>query len=250
VLGFGVFGLLVFATQLLWIPFWAAGVINGVGHYFGYRNFETPDASRNIIPLGLFIGGEELHNNHHAYPSSAKLSNKWWELDLGWLYIRSLKLLGLAKIKKIAPKVRSEIGKHLIDIDTVRALARHRFHIITVYGRKVIRPVIQQECLRANRYYQTLLRRVRKVMTREDIQPDLKAQATLQQALDYSHALATVYHFKQQLKDLWQNSRQHQTQRLVRMQQWCVDAEQSGIAALEEFALYLRGYTEVSLVRI
>jgi len=250
VLGFGVFGLLVFAVQLLWIPFWAAGVINGIGHYFGYRNFETPDASRNIAPWGLLIGGEELHNNHHAYPSSAKLSNKWWELDIGWVYIRSLKLLGLAKIKKIAPKVRSETGKHLIDVDTVRALARHRFHIIKVYGHRVIRPVIRQECQRANSYYQALFRRVRKFMTREDIQPDVKAQAAIQQALARSHTLATVYHFKQQLKDLWQNSRQHQAQRLVRMQQWCVDAEQTGIAVLQEFAQYLRGYTEVSMVRI
>ncbi len=249
ILGFGVFGLIVFAVQVLWIPFWAAGVVNGIGHYFGYRNFETPDASRNISPWGLLIGGEELHNNHHAYPSSAKLSNKWWELDLGWLYIRTLNLLRLAKIKKIAPKVHSDANKHLIDMDTVRAMARHRFHIIKVYGRKVIGPVIQQECQRANEYYQSLFRRARKLMMREDIPQDIMTLATIKQAVERSQTLATVYHFKQQLKELWQNSRQHQTQRLVRMQQWCTDAEQTGIAVLQEFAVYLRGYTEVRLAR-
>lgn len=248
VLGFGVLGLIVFAVQILWIPFWAAGVVNGIGHYFGYRNFETPDASRNISPWGLLIGGEELHNNHHAYPSSAKLSNKWWEIDLGWLYIRTLNLLRLAKIKKIAPKVRSDANKHRIDMDSVRALARHRFHIIKVYGRKVIKPVVRQECQRANEYYQALFRRARKLMMREDIPQDVLTQATIKQAVDRSQTLATVYHFKQQLKELWQNSRQHQTQRLVRMQQWCSDAEQTGIAVLQDFAMYLRGYTEIRSV--
>jgi len=96
---FGPWGLIVWAVQMLWIPFWAAGVVNGVGHWWGYRNGETKDASKNIIPWGVIIGGEELHNNHHLAPASAKLSVKPWEFDLGWFYIRTLTFLGLAKVR-------------------------------------------------------------------------------------------------------------------------------------------------------
>lgn len=244
-LSFGIIGITVFAIQMLWIPFWAAGVINGIGHYFGYRNFETTDASTNIMPWGLLIGGEELHNNHHAYPFSAKLSNKWWEFDLGWSYIRMLSFMGLAKIKKIAPKVYSKTDKQRVDMDTVRALARHRFHIIKIYGRKVIRPVIRHECLRASQSYKLLLLRARKLLIREDIKQDKKSHELISQVLETSQTIATVYQFKQQLKDLWSNSKQNQGKRIERMQKWCVDAEKTGIAVLQDFAQYIRGYTEV-----
>jgi len=249
-LSFGVIGLTVFAIQMLWIPFWAAGVINGIGHYFGHRNFETPDASRNIIPWGFIIGGEELHNNHHAYPSSAKLSNKWWELDLGWFYIRTLSFIGLAKIKKVAPKVYSELSKKRVDMDTVRALARHRFHIIKIYGRKVIKPVIREEYLRAGESYKGLLRAARKLLIREDIKQDKKSHETIRQTLERSQTLATVYQFKQQLKDLWSNTKQDQGKRIERMQVWCVDAEKTGIDVLHDFAQYLRGYTEIRMATV
>lgn len=249
-LSFGVIGLTVFAIQMLWIPFWAAGVINGIGHYFGYRNFETPDASRNIISWGLLIGGEELHNNHHAYPSSAKLSHKWWEIDLGWFYIRTLSLMGLATVKKVAAKGYSEISKQRVDMDTVRALARHRFHIIKVYGSKVIKPVIREEYQRASESYKALLRAARKLLIREDMNQDSKSDETIRQTLERSQTLATVYQFKQQLKDLWSNTKQDQSKRIERMQAWCSDAEKTGIAVLEDFAQYLRGYTEMRMVAI
>ena len=246
---FGVIGLTVFAVQMLWIPFWAAGIINGVGHYFGYRNFEVTDASRNIIPWGVIIGGEELHNNHHAYPSSARLSNKWWELDMGWHYIRLLALMGLAKVKKIAPRVRSEAGKQGVDLETVRALVHNRFHVVKLYGRKVIRPVIRQELrqeyLRANRYCRSLMRRARKLMIREDIKLDSKAQAVINEAMAHSQTLATVYRFKQQLKELWLLSKQNHAKRLEHLQTWCAEAEKTGISVLAEFAQSVRGYTEV-----
>ena len=118
---FGWVGLVIFAVQMLWIPFWAAGVINGIGHYWGYRNFETPDASRNIIPFGVIVGGEELHNNHHAYRQSARLSNKWWEIDLGWAYIRLLEMVGLASVNRTAPKTDFVPTKRAVDLDTVKA---------------------------------------------------------------------------------------------------------------------------------
>lgn len=245
ILLFGVIGITVFAVQMLWIPIWAAGVINGIGHYFGYRNFEPTDASRNIVPWGILIGGEELHNNHHAYPASARLSNKWWEFDIGWLYIRILSALGLAKVKKAAPKITSASDKQLIDVETVRALVHNRFHIIKLYGRNVIRPVIRLERRRANAYCRALFRSVRKLMTREDIALDSQAQRALNEAMSHSQMLATVYHFKQQLKELWEHQKHDQAKRIERLQAWCHAAEQSGITALQDFAAYLRGYTEI-----
>lgn len=245
VLLFGVIGITVFAIQMLWIPIFAAGVINGIGHFWGYRNFEPADASRNIVPWGVLIGGEELHNNHHAYPSSARLSNKWWEFDLGWFYIRLLKLLGLARIKKTSPRIKFKTDKKVIDVETVRAIIHNRFHIVKLYGRKVIRPVLRKERQLANNYCRALYRRARKLMTREDIKLDSNALATIKEATSQSQALATVYEFKQRLKELWVNTAQNHAKRVQRLQNWCVEAEQTGIDVLQDFANYLRGYTEL-----
>ncbi|MEJ2362785.1 MAG: fatty acid desaturase [Gammaproteobacteria bacterium] len=240
---FGAIGITIFAVQMIWIPVWAAGVINGIGHFWGYRNFETQDASRNISPWGLFIGGEELHNNHHAHPHSARLSNKWWELDIGWFYIRLLEIFGLAKVKKLAAKIQTVDGKHMIDIETVRAVIRHRFYIMKLYGRKVVKPVIKHERRSADGYVGKLFRRVRKLMTREDIKLDSSSMQALNDALKHSKTLETVYHFKQQLKELWQHSANNQARRVERLQQWCHDAEKTGIQALQDFAAHLRSYT-------
>ncbi|MCC8992012.1 MAG: fatty acid desaturase, partial [Streptococcus sp.] len=147
---FGAPGLTIWAVQLLWIPFWAAGVINGLGHYWGYRNYEPHDASANLSPIGLLIGGEELHNNHHAFPSSAKLSNKQWEFDIGWFYIRALEILNLAHVKKIAPIPRCIPGKVIIDLDTLRAVILNRFYVMADFSKLVIVPVLREELLRAD----------------------------------------------------------------------------------------------------
>ncbi len=240
---FGALGLTIFAVQMIWIPFWAAGVINGIGHYWGYRNFETQDASRNIFPWGFLIGGEELHNNHHAYASSARLSNKWWELDIGWFYIRLLALFRLARIVKLAPRVRVIANKQLIDMDTVRAVVRNRFHIMKLYSRKVIKPVLREEAQRANKYFSDLYRRISKLLTREDIKPRSDETWMVDEVLAHNKTLETVYRLKQQLRELWQNSSSPQANRLLRLQAWCNEAEQTGIVALQEFAAYLRGYT-------
>ena len=240
---FGVIGITIYAVQMIWIPFWAAGVINGIGHYWGYRNFETVDASRNISPWGILIGGEELHNNHHAHAQSARLSNKWWEFDIGWFYIRVMELVGLAHVKKIAPVIQTVAGKQIVDMETVRAVIRHRFHIMKLYGRKVIKPVLRAEQRSADGYLSKLYSKVRKSMTREDIKLDVSARMMLNDALHHSMRLDTVYRFKQQLKELWQHSASNQTKRVERLQQWCLDAEKTGIQALQEFATYLRSYT-------
>jgi stearoyl-CoA desaturase (delta-9 desaturase) len=131
---FGAIGFTIWAIQMAWIPFWAAGVVNGIGHYFGYRNFASPDTSTNVFPIGILIGGEELHNNHHAYGTSAKFSSKWYELDIGWVYILGLKSLGLAHIKKVAPKLKLEAnGKSGVDLRTLQGVIAHRYEILARY---------------------------------------------------------------------------------------------------------------------
>jgi len=239
---FGLPGLAIFVVQMLWIPFWAAGVINGLGHYLGYRNFETPDASTNILPWGILIGGEELHNNHHAYAASARLSNKWWELDIGWAYLRLLALCRLATIKRLAPRAISQMGKGLIDRDTARAVVSQRFLILKRYGQMVIRPALRQARRNTDRMGRKLIRRARKLITREGLPVDSRSVETVDRALLQDETLATIYRFKQQLKEVWSRGSSDEPNRVERLRAWCIASEQSGIAALEDFAAYLRGY--------
>jgi len=166
VLLFGLPGLVIFGVQMIWIPFWAAGVINGLGHYLGYRNFETPDASTNILPWGILIGGEELHNNHHAYMASARLSNKWWEIDIGWAYIRLLAMCKLAKVKRLAPRAISKIGKRLVDRETAQAVVSQRFYILKRYGQMVVRPALREAKRNTDRMGRRLIRRARRARFR------------------------------------------------------------------------------------
>ncbi len=240
---FGVLGLTVWAVQMLWIPVWAAGVINGLGHYVGYRNFETADAATNLVPWGILIGGEELHNNHHAYPSSAKLSNKWWEFDLGWLYIRVMAFLRLAKVKRVAPKVRMVKQTKEPSRETVMALMRNRFHVLTLYARGVIMPVLKEECRKADRSVRRMLRQALPLMVREDIRLDAEREQVLHNAIGASRRLETVYRFKRRLKEIWAQHAPHPEARLQQLKQWCYEAEQSGVEALQEFAALLRGYS-------
>jgi len=242
---FGVHGITLWAVQMLWIPFFAAGVINGVGHYRGYRNFETPDAAANILPWGILIGGEELHNNHHAFPSSAKLSAKWWELDLGWFYIRLLSILGLAKVKKVAPKPRVVEGKGNIDMDTVRAVITGRMHVAARYAREVLGPVTRAELCRSRRHCRRLSRRTQRLLVMEGPRLDARAKQRLEQVLAQSQTLETVYQFRERLRDLWERAAPNQEALLNSLQDWCQQAEATGIQALETFSHKLRGYTLV-----
>lgn len=239
---FGPIGITVFAVQMLWIPVWAAGVINGIGHFWGYRSYETRDASRNIVPWGIFIGGEELHNNHHAHAVSAKLANKWWELDIGWVYIRLLGWLGMARVRTVAPRTCQVSDKKALDMETMRAIMRNRFHVLKLYGRQVVKPVLRTERQLLDNGYRHLYRRLRKWMTREDVRLDNEDHQLLDKTLQEHHTLETVYRFKMRLKDLWSRSAASSTVRLQWLQQWCAEAERTGIAALEEFARNLRGY--------
>lgn len=243
VLLFGAAGLAIWAVQMAWIPFFAAGVINGIGHYWGYRNFESPDASTNIVPFGLLIGGEELHNNHHAYAGSARFSSKWYELDLGWGYIRLLQWLGLANVKKLPPVLVYDQDKPGVDQDTLRAVIASRLHVMAHYARDVIAAVYKDEKAKAGNQARRLLRRGRRLLVRHEFLIDVQAREHLERIFAEHRPLQVVYEFQQRLQDLWQQRTATPERLLNALQQWCHEAEASGIEALGEFARKLRRYT-------
>jgi len=243
---FGLAGVVIFAVQMLWIPLWAAGVINGIGHYFGYRSYETPDASRNIVPLGFLIGGEELHNNHHAHVTSARLAHGKWELDIGWAYIRALTMLGLARVRHTAPMPSIAANKHAVDADTARAVVRNRCHVLKLYARQVVDPVIREQRHRSTRHHRRLLGRARKLISREYVILDAHKSALLDEVLQNNETLCTVQRFKRDLTALWDRSAVEQGRRVERLKAWCADAEHSSIETLQQFARQLRGYSLVN----
>ena len=242
VLLFGIPGVAAWAVQMIWIPFFAAGVINGVGHYWGYRNFQSPDAATNILPWGILIGGEELHNNHHAFPSSARLSSRRWEFDVGWMYIRLLELLGLARVRRVAREPAIEAGKTVIDMDTVKAVVVHRMHILANYAREVIKPVAKAELCTSEHDCRRLARQARRLLVREEASLDAGSRARLENILSRSQVLATVHRSRQQLQQVWDRTASSQEALLNALQQWCREAENSGIKALQDFARSLRSY--------
>jgi stearoyl-CoA desaturase (delta-9 desaturase) len=239
---FGLAGILIWATQMVWIPFWAAGVINGIGHDWGYRNHECPDASTNIIPWGVVVGGEELHNNHHAYSSSAKFSSKWWELDMGWMYICLLERIGLARVKKVAPKLVIGPTKPMVDMETLRAVLTHRFLVTSRYGKEVLAPVLREALHEANPAGRRLLKRARKLLVRDESLLDEVSRSVLETVLRGSQSLKTVYSHKQRLQEIWKGSNLGQESLLHALQEWCRQAEAAGIEVLRDFAFRLRGY--------
>lgn len=239
---FGSMGLAIWAVQMVWIPFWAAGVINGIGHWWGYRNYETTDASTNIVPWGMVIGGEEMHNNHHAFPSSAKFSLKGWEFDIGWLYIRSLEILRLARVKKVAPTPVLVPGKNRLDMETLRAIILNRFHIMADYSRKVMIPVLKEERRKADDSCRRLYRRVRRLLVRDESRLDEVARDRLQAVLDSSQALRTVYQHQRRLRELWDRTASTHENLLQALQEWCRQAEATGIKSLQDFARSLHNY--------
>jgi stearoyl-CoA desaturase (Delta-9 desaturase) len=238
---FGCMGITIWAIQMIWIPLHAAGGINGIGHYWGYRNYETPDDSTNMTPWAFWVGGEELHNNHHAYPSSARFSIKPWEFDIGWMYIRILRTLGLVKVKKTAPKPVIDCAKKNIDMETVRAVIRSKMHVMTDYANRVIKPVLKQEQAKMAQG-KALFRQARKALVRESSRINERHRAHLARALDGSKDLQKVYQFRQQLLEIWERTYSSQEKLLQALADWCQCAEQSGIHALQMFATRLKGF--------
>ncbi|MCM2490972.1 DesA family fatty acid desaturase [Burkholderia glumae] len=242
---FGIVGLSVWAVQMVWIPFWAAGVVNGLAHYWGYRNFNSADASTNLIPWGIVIGGEEMHNNHHTFATSAKFSNKWYEFDIGWMYIRILSAFKLAKVKKIAPTPRLVARKAVVDQETLQAVLSNRYEVMARYG-KALKRAYRQELahlkeLGAREKYQ-LMRGARKWFHKEEGGLNEPQKRLLPEIFANSQKLQTYFQLRQELAAMWDRSNASREQLLMQLQDWCHRAEQSGIKALQEFATRLRRY--------
>ena len=239
---FGPLGLTIWAVQMIWIPINAAGVINGIGHYWGYRNFETEDGSTNIINLGVIIGGEELHNNHHAYPSSAKFSSKWWEIDLGWFYIRVLSLFGLAKVRRRAPQPTRLSNKDIIDLETAKAMVASQLHVMAEYAQKVTLPTFRAELPNFENHYKKLVNQMRTALVREDSRMKPLQRERLHNLLQDNEKLQTVYEFRRKLQDLWKETYESHERMIQAIIKWCKEAEATGIKVLEDFAQSLRSY--------
>ncbi|MBI3897790.1 MAG: transposase [Gammaproteobacteria bacterium] len=239
---FGPIGLTIWAVQMIWIPFFAAGVINGIAHYWGYRNYEVQDASTNISPWGIIIGGEELHNNHHTFPSSAKLSSKWWEFDIGWFYIRTMEIFGLARVKKIPPELLVGQVKPQVDLETVKAVIAGRFHLMAEFAREVMHRVHREELKKVSPAERTLLKRAKRLLVREATLLDEPSRTGLKKVLEANTQLNTVYSMKEKLADIWQRSATTQEHLRHAIEEWCRQAEATGIQSLRDFSVKIRAY--------
>ena len=237
---FGVIGALIWAVQMIWIPFWAAGFVNGIGHWWGYRNFESADTARNLIPWGFWIGGEELHNNHHAFPSSAKFALRKWEFDIGWAAICMLRAVGLAKVLRVAPALDIRPNVHLPDAETLKAVLTHRFQAMTDYYRQVIVPTLRDEAQHAGENIKSVPRRMRLALADGGRWLDNEGRDRMQAVLAKRPTLKTVCDFRTRLSALMEQRGADQA--LNGLQQWIHEAEQSGIQALQNFAQRLKGY--------
>ena len=233
-------GAAMWATQVAWIPFWAAGVVNGLGHFWGYRNFNSPDASRNIFPLGILIGGEELHNNHHTYATSAKLSNKWYEFDLGWMYIRILAALRLAQVKKIAPVARLGRLRPTVDCETLQSLIANRYELLAGYA-KSLKQMLRQELGQSQ--HRSEYKDLKRCLTVDASAVPESLRTRLDDLLAQSSALHTAYAMREELLALWERSNASREQLIKELQDWCQRAESSGVSQLRELSLRLRSYS-------
>jgi len=243
---FGPIGLTIWAVQMAWIPVTAAGIINGIGHYWGYRNFACEDASTNVFPWGILIGGEELHNNHHAYGTSARLSNKWYEFDIGWLYIKLMTYVGLATVRKVAPTVKWQAAKPLCDLDSLQAIITHRYDVMTRFFVKSVRAESAAEIAKlkagANLPQNWNLNSFRSWLHKEPAELGAADKAELDTLLGKSECLNTVYRMRQELAAIWGRSTATREQLLEQLQAWCKRAEDSGIKSLQDFSVRLRCY--------
>lgn len=243
---FGPIGITIWAVQMLWAPIFAAGIINGVGHYWGYRNFQAEDASRNIVPWGILIGGEELHNNHHAYATSARLSNKWYEFDIGWLYICILQALGLAKVKKVAPKLRIDKQKNCCDLDTLQAVISHRYEVLAKYTKSLQQTFAHEmEDLKGaiNEYGVDKLTLKRWVMAdSRTLQAHEKEKLNQVLGSVQTTSLGKMYVMREELVGIWQRSTTSTEELVKQLEDWCKRAEESGVEVLRNFSQSLRCY--------
>ncbi len=240
---FGLPGVALWAIQMAWIPFWAAGVINGLGHWWGYRNFESSDTSTNLTPWGVWVGGEELHNNHHAFPSSARFSMRRWEVDIGWIVIKGLEKIRLAKVLRVAPTLDIRPNIAVPDADTLKALLSHRFQAMTDYQRNVLKPALKEEAVQAGAKLRALLpRKLRRGLVDDGrwLKPDAREQ--LRSWVSQRPRISALVEHRARLSALLEARSHDAAERLKALQAWCHEAEASGIRALQEYSARLKGY--------
>lgn len=245
---FGVVGIIIWAIQMMWTPIFAAGGINGAGHYYGYRNFDTSDDSTNIMPLAFVIGGEELHNNHHAFPTAAKFSYKPWEFDIGWFYIKIFSILKLVKVKRLAPKTIIEKTNKELDSDTSYALIRSKITVITNYTKKVIKPVLKRESKNANNELKKLIKKSKVSFIKQPDRISNQSIIDLQKIFNESKTLSIVYELKNKLYSIL-NERNMRGEKLSQtINEWCLEAKSNGIDCLDEFCESLKGYKVIKTI--
>jgi len=239
---FGALGITFWALQMIWIPFFAAGVINGLGHWVGYRNFTTDDTSHNLVPWGIILGGEELHNNHHAFPSSAKFSLRPWEFDLGWVVLRVLETFKLAKVRRVAPELIRDMDKQQMDAETLKAVFVHRFEVMSDYCRNVIAPMVQEEAGKASDSLKKLPGQAKHLLSSDERFFSKVKREKLADVLNHSTTLNTVYTYRKKFQQIWDRSTTDPEQLLQALKDWCREAEETGIRVLQEFAKSVRYY--------
>ena len=240
---FGLPGVALWAIQMAWIPFWAAGVVNGLGHWWGYRNFESADTSTNLTPWAFWIGGEELHNNHHAFPSSARFSMRRWEFDIGWAAIRGLQAVKLAKVLRVAPSMDVRPNIAVPDAETLKALLSHRFQAMTDYQRNVFVPALREEAAFAGAKLRKLLpRRMRRGLVNDGRWLKPACRAELNSWVEQRPRIRVLVEHRARLSALLEARSNDAAERLKALQGWCQEAESSGIAALQAYAARLKGY--------
>jgi stearoyl-CoA desaturase (delta-9 desaturase) len=237
-------GALILLTQIVWIPFWAAGVINGIGHYTGYRNWETADASTNILPWGILIGGEELHNNHHAFILSARLSNKWYEFDIGWMYIRILEILGLATVKRVAPTPHFAAPKAVVDLRTLQAVITNRYDVLARYAKSLKHAYNEERTVQRSDVppFASDLQELKREWNHVETNSNEANRVEFDEVLSKSRALQTMYAMRRELIALWELSAASQEYLIRQLQDWCRRAEASDIRPLADFSRRLRSY--------
>ncbi len=240
---FGVVGVAIWALQMVWIPFWAAGVVNGLGHWWGYRNFESADTSTNLSPWGIIIGGEELHNNHHAHPSSAKFALRKFEFDIGWALISVFRKLGLAKVLRVAPSLDIRANVPLPDVETAKAVIAHRFHVMSDYFRGVTLPILRSDVAgHAGAGIKDLPRRLRRALANGGRWLDEGSREKLAAFVERRPDLTTVCEFRARLAALTERNGRNADALVENLRQWCHEAEATGIRSLQQFAARLKGY--------
>ena len=232
---FGAPGLTIWALHMCWMPFHGAGIINGLGHWWGYRNFDTSDAATNLTPWGVWIGGEELHNNHHAFPSSAKFALRKYEFDIGWFVISILSKLHLAKVLRVAPELDVRPNINVPDAETLRAIMTHRWQVATDYFQVVLKPQFKQDA-------KNLPRRLRNAFRSEGKWLDETHREKLNRFIADSPQLATLMAYRERLLAIYELRSAEVDAKMIALRVWCAEAENSGIAALEEFSFRLKGY--------